>query len=546
MLATLHDDDARDPQSIPEAKRSKYWAEWLSAIQEELASLSAKGVYDEVRSIPPDRKPVQCKWVLHIKRDKDGTISCFKARLVAKGYTQIPGQDFTFTFAPVARWDSIRAVLSIAAIKDYEIRQLDVKTAYLNGPLDEEIYLKPPDGFSTPSTYWRLRKGLYGLRQAGRQWYQTLHEAYLSLGFTRSESDWCVYTRSTPSGFSMSATSVDDIIIASDSQIESDTAARQINEKYTTTDCGNVDWLLGCRITRWRSKRVLMIDQSQFTSSIVRQFGMEHCNPAKTPCFNERLTHDMCPKTDIERDTVASLPFRAIVGKCMYLATCTRPDIAYAVRELTRFMSNYGRKHFDAAKHLLRYLKGTCHRGIIYGDLNNSIPTTPTLHCFADADWGAADNRKSVSGYVVFCGGGPIAWSSKQQTIVALSSCEAEYVACTHSARQISWFRSLFSELGFPQTDPTPLFCNNQGTVACTHDPHLHSRMKHMDIRMHYIRDCVNRAVIQIKHIPGVENPADLFTKGLEKLIHCKWLGIIRLDVDHDSLTTLTTELLPR
>jgi hypothetical protein len=536
ILASLHDDDARDPQSIPEARRSKYWAEWLSAIQEELQSLKAKGVYEEVAKLPPDRKPVQCKWVLHIKRDKDGTISRFKARLVAKGYTQIPGQDFTFTFAPVARWDSIRAVLSIATIKDYEIRQLDVKTAYLNGPLEEEIYLKPPDGFCSSSPFWRLRKGLYGLRQAGRQWYHTLHDAYTALGFKRCESDWCVYTRSTSSGFSMSATSVDDIIIASDTNSESDNAAREINEKYATTDCGNAEWLLGCRITRWRAKRILMIDQSQFTSSILREFGMDRCNPAATPCFKTRLTHDMCPKTDAERDEVSSLPYRTIVGKCMYLATCTRPDIAYAVRELTRFMSNYGREHFAAAKHLLRYLQGTRHRGIIYGGLQNDVPTNPTIRCFADADWASADSRKSVSGYVVLCGNGPIAWSSKQQTIVALSSCEAEYVACTHSARQISWLRSILSELGFPQNDATPLSCDNQGTVACTHDPHSHSRMKHMDIRIHYIRDCVNRGMIRIQHVPGVENPADLFTKPLEKNIHCKWLCMLRLDIDHESI----------
>jgi hypothetical protein len=160
ILASLHDDDARNPQSIPEARRSKYWSEWLSAIQEELQSLKAKGVYEEVDKLPPGRKPVQCKWVLHIKHDKDGTISRFKACLVAKGYTQIPGQDFTFTFAPVARWDSIRAVLSIATIKDYEIRQLDVKTAYLNGPLEEEIYLKPPDGSLVATTLITINRAV--------------------------------------------------------------------------------------------------------------------------------------------------------------------------------------------------------------------------------------------------------------------------------------------------------------------------------------------------------------------------------------------------
>jgi hypothetical protein len=212
----------------------------------------------------------------------------------------------------------------------------------------------------------------------------------------------------------------------------------------------------------------------------------------------------------------------------MYLSTCTRPDISYTVRELACFMSNYGQRHFEAAKHLLRYLHGTRYRGIIYGDDN---PTT-TFQAFTDSDWAMTDNRKSVSGYVIECGGGPIAWSSKQQTIIALSSCEAEYLSCTHCARQIIWLRSLFKELGFPQPHATLLHCDNQGTVTCSHDPHSHSRMKHIDIRAHFIRDCVNTNTIDVIHIPGVENPADLLTKPLEKVTHRKWLKRIRLDIE--------------
>ena len=529
----MRDDDATDPQNIAEAKRSRYWSEWLSAIHEELESLKHKGVYDDTNVLPVDRKAIQCKWVLHIKRDKDGTISRFKARLVAKGYTQIPGQDFTFTFAPVARWDSIRSVLCLAAIHDYELRQLDIKTAYLNGPLDEEIYLKAPEGFGSSAPYWRLRKGLYGLRQSGRQWYLTLHQAYTALNYTRCESDWSVYTRTSSSGRSLSATSVDDILIASDSQSESDTAAREINDKFTSTDCGAAEWILGCRITRNRSRQLLMIDQYRFTMAILREFDMEHCNPVITPCPKTRLTSEMCPQNDSERTDAATLPFRAIVGKCMYLATCTRPDISYAVRELARFMSNYGRRHFEAAKHLLRYLQGTKSRGIIYGD---AVNMTPIFCSFADADWAMSDARKSISGYVVICGGGPISWSSKQQAIVALSTCEAEYIACTHSARQIIWLRSLFAELGFPQNAPTILHCDNQGAVTCSHDPHSHARMKHMDIRMHFIRDCVNAGVINVVHIPGTENSADLFTKQLEKVIHQKWLTSLRLILDQEKI----------
>ena len=156
IIHSLGDEEATDPQTLLDAKCSTYWAEWLTAINSELESLKAKGVYEEVQKLPPHHKPVHCKWVLHIKRDKDSTISHFKACLVTKGFTQIPGQDFTFTFAPVAHWDSIRSLLCIAAINDLELRQLDVKMAYLNRPLNEEIYMKAPDGFNFSSPFWHL------------------------------------------------------------------------------------------------------------------------------------------------------------------------------------------------------------------------------------------------------------------------------------------------------------------------------------------------------------------------------------------------------
>jgi hypothetical protein len=536
-LCALHDDTASDPSNVSEARKSDYWTEWLAAMHEELASLKAKGVYEEIATLPPGRSAIQCKWVLHIKRDKIGNISRFKARLVAKGFTQKPGQDFTFTFAPVARWDSIRSLLCLAALHDFEIRQLDVKTAYLNGPLDEELYMRAPEGFHFSSPYWRLHKGLYGLRQAGRQWYLTLHDAYSDLGFTRCGSDWSVYTRRSPSSFSMSATSVDDILLASDSKAESDLTASQINSKFTITDCGDADWILGCRITRCRPKRLLMIDQEQFILSILRQYDLDRCNKATTPLPSERLSADMCPKTDKDRALAATKPYSdycAIVGKCMYLSTCTRPDISYAVRELARYMSNYGTRHYAAAKHLLRYLKGTSSRGILYGNVDNM---TPIFRSFADSDWATSANRKSISGYLIECGGGPLAWSSKQQTLIALSSCEAEYIACTHCARQIIWLRALFTELGYPQEQATVLYCDNQGTVACTHDPHSHSRMKHIDLRAHFIRECVNRRIIDVHHIPGSQNPADLLTKPLLHTTHLKWLNLIRLDTDQPTVT---------
>lgn len=235
---------------------------------------------------------------------------------------------------------------------------------------------------------------------------------------------------------------------------------------------------------------MLIIDQEQYTTQILTDFRMENCNSVKTPCLAFRLTSEMCPTNKEEKQAAALLPYCAIVGKCMYLSNCTRPDISFAIHELAKSMSNYGPKHFEAAKHLLRYLQGTRSRGIIYG---NSPNTYPIFKVFANSDWAMSENRKSISGFLIECGNGPLTWSSKQQIVVALSSCEAEYIASSHCARQVLWLRSLFHELGFTQNFPTPLYCDNQGTVACTHDPQSHSRMKHIDIRAHFICDCVNR-----------------------------------------------------
>jgi Reverse transcriptase (RNA-dependent DNA polymerase) len=525
VICTISDDTAVDPNSVKDARNSVYWNKWLGTMQEELASLKAKSVYEPVHTLPASRRAVQHKWVLHIKHDKTNTISRFKARLVAKGFTQIPGQDFNYTFVPVARWDSIRTVLSLATVHDYELRQLDIKTAYLNGPLDEEIYMHVPPGSDTP--YWRLHKGLYGLRQAGRQWYLTLHETYSDLNYTRCKSDWSVYMHNIGKTVTISATSVDDILLATNSKEASDVAASELHSKFTVTDAGDAEWLLGCRITCWRDKCVLKLDQEQFVIRILCEFRMEFCNSTVMPCPKWRLTSDMCPSSDTERQNTSCLPYCAVVGKCMYLSTCTCPNISYTVRELARFMSNYGEKHFEAAKHLLCYLQGTRCRGLVYG---NTPSTYPIFCAFADSDWAMSEGHCSVSGFVIECGGAPVAWSSKQQAIVALSLCEAEYLSCMHCVRHIIWFCSLFQELGFNQKQPTVLYCDNKGTVVCMHDPHSHSQMKHIDIRAHFICDCVNKELIDVHHIPGTENPSDLLTKPLNKFIHEKWLTTLRLD----------------
>jgi len=507
-----------DEPTLKQAMESEHWPEWLAAIYEELESLKEMGVYEEVDQLPLDRKAVGSKWVFRLKRDEHGEIVRHKARLVAQGYTQIPGQDFNHTFAPVARWDSIRFILSLTAIYDWELRHLDVKTAFLNGILKEEVYLRRPEILG--HSYWRLIKALYGLKQSGREWYLDIDGTYQEMNYTRCESDWSVHRRREGNNISVTATSVDDILHATNSKAKANNFIEGLKSKYQITDIGEATWILGCRITQWRSRGMLKLDQERYAIRILQCYGMENCNAMSTPMAS-RLTSEMSPKTEEERGEMLKYPYRELVGKLMYLATCTWPDIAFTVRELTKFMSNYGCEHWQAAKHLLRYLQGTRSLGIIYGHKDEAFPL---FKGFTDSDWAQGELRKSVCGYVIEMGRGGISWSSKQQSIVALSSCEAEYVASMHAAKQILWLRSLAEELGFSQEAPTVLSCDNLGTIACTHDPHHHSRMKHINIRYHFVRDCALKFLIEIKHIPRTENVADLLTKPLPRVVHQKWI----------------------
>ncbi|KAF7371896.1 hypothetical protein MVEN_00047000 [Mycena venus] len=274
---------------------------------------------------------------------------------------------------------------------------------------------------------------------------------------------------------------------------------------------------------------MLRLHQKSYTESILREFGFKKCNSVATPMDpGTRLS----PQTDAisieDAQRVREFPYTAFVGKCMYLSTCTQPDISYTVRELARFMSSYGPSHITAAKHLLRYLKGTASYGIILGGQSETLH--PLLKGLTDSDWGMGDTRKSVSGFLIMMGNSPLSWSLKQQAVVALSSCKAKYLASTHCARDILWFRNLFAELGIPQIQPTTLFCDNQGTVACMHDPHAHSKMKHIAICEHFICNCVMKRLIDVMHVSNKENIADLFTKLLHRVLHARWVKMLRLD----------------
>jgi hypothetical protein len=315
------------------------------------------------------------------------------------------------------------------------------------------------------------------------------------------------------------------MLIALTSDAESDAVVAALASRLEITDNGEPKLHLGCTIERDRINRTIKLHQHiQSLSSAT--LAMINAIPFSTPMDpGTRLAPHTGVLSPDDEKRVKVFPCTAIVGKTMYLSTCTRPDVAYTIRELARFMKNYGPAHITATKHLLCYLKDSASHGILLGGGTETLH--PTFKAPTNSDWGMGDTCKSVSGFLIMIGNSPLSWSLKQQAVVALSSCEAEYLTATHCARDILWFRNLFAEPGHPQIQPTTLFCNNRGTA---HNPHTHSKMKHISIREHFIRNCMMKRLIDIVHASNKENITDLFNKPLHCILHSHWVKMLRLD----------------
>lgn len=500
-----------DPSTFKEVQSRPDWLEWKAAMDAEISQLHQLGTYS-LEEPPSDRKPIGCRWVYTIKRDPLGNIVKYKARLVAQGFSQIPGQDFLETYAPVMRLESYRALLALAAPNDWEIHQIDVVGAYLNGELDETIYMRQPPGYEDGSPRaCRLHKALYGLKQAGRVWNVKFNEVFVdSLSYTRLQSDFCVYIRRNSDGLVIVIIHVDDSTILASPPSIMPAAKEEISKLLTISDLGPSKTFLGLQIERDRSQKTITIHQSSYITKVLERFGMISSSPVSTPVDSHvKLSTDNSP-------SVSNFPYAAVIGSLMYAAIATRPDISHAVQKLSQYTSCFTQEHVTAVKRVLRYLNGTRSLGITYG-LNEDT----TLLGYTDADWGQdVNDRKSVSGYVFLISGGAISWSSKKQTSVALSTMEAEYVALAHATKDAIWIRSLLVDLGFPPPNPTLILCDNQAAIAYAHDNQFHARAKHISMAYHFTRDHITQGDIKVSYVSTKNNCADMFTKGLPRPTH--------------------------
>ncbi|KAM1357424.1 hypothetical protein ACFX2H_031230 [Malus domestica] len=493
-----------EPEKFEDAAKDE---SWMNAMKDELSMIEKNATWELVDR--PSNKPIiGVKWVFKTKLNLDGTVQKNKARLVAKGYAQKPGIDYNETFAPVARLDTIRTLIALAAQKSWKLYQLDVKSAFLNGVLEEEVYVEQPDGFvakGEEDRVYKLHKALYGLKQAPRAWYGEIDTYFSQCGFTRSLSEPTLSIKAEEKDILIVSIYVDDIIYTGSNKQMLEEFKEDMKRKYEMTDLGLLHHFLGMGIIQSTSS--IFIHQKKYASSLLDKFGLKECKPVLTPLVaTEKLT------TDDGSGAASEELYRSMVGSLLYL-TATRPDVMYASSLLARFMHCPTSKHVGTAKRVLRYIKGTLDYGLEYVKGKNSM-----LIGFCDSDWsGSIEDSKSTSGYAFSFGSGVFSWASVKQNCVALSTAEAEYISASEATTQAIWLRFVLEDFGEFQTEATPVHCDNTSAIAITKNSVFHQKTKHINRRYHFIKDALKDGIIDLVYCPTNEELADIFTKPLPK-----------------------------
>jgi Reverse transcriptase (RNA-dependent DNA polymerase)/gag-polypeptide of LTR copia-type/Integrase core domain/GAG-pre-integrase domain len=513
-----------DTPTYREATAGQHATEWKAATDSELASLVDAGTFT-LCALPPGFKAIGGKWVLKIKRGAGGEIIKFKARFVAQGFLQRYGVDYVDTYAPVARIPSIRIIIALTAHHDWELHQMDVKSAYLNGDLEEEIYMHQPEGYAAPGKeqhVWKLNKSLYGLKQAGRTWHHKIDVALKRRGFTTLDADHCVYVRRRTDSVIIIALYVDDLLIASNNLADLTQFKSDLSSEFKMEDLGEATFILGVKIERDRVARTITIGQSAYVTALLDRHGMTDCKPVTAPMDLSSTVHQLVKAPEGHQTPQdETRDYQSIIGGIMFAMLCTRPDIAFAVTTLSQFASNPMPAHAQALKRVLRYLKGTINHSITYIG-TGSVDSQPPLIGYSDADWAQSHDRRSVTGYAFLLCGGAISWQSKKQQTVALSTVEAEYMATTHAAKEAIWWRSVLGGLGYDVSIPTTLWSDSQGSISLAGNPEHHARTKHIDIQYHFIRQHLAEKTISLRFIGTEDMAADCLTKALERVRHEK------------------------
>ena len=496
-----------EPKNVEEALQDEGW---IMAMQEELNQFERSEVWKLV-SPPENHTIIGTKWVFRNKLDEEGNVVRNKARLVAQGYNQQEGIDFDETYAPVARLESIRMFLAYACFKNFKLYQMDVKSAFLNGFLNEEVYVRQPPGFEDdnfPNYVYKLTKALYGLKQAPRAWYERLSKFLIENGFSRGKVDTTLFTKSLNHDILIVQVYVDDIIFGSTNENLCKDFSKLMQGEFEMSMMGEMTFFLGLQVKQ--TKEGIFISQAKYTKELLKKYGMDKAKPIATP---------MSPTTKLEKDengkAVSEKVYRGMIGSLLYL-TASRPDILFSVCLCARFQANPKESHLIAVKRIFRYLLGTQNFGMWYAK-----HVSFDLLGFSDADYaGCKFDRKSTSGDCQFLGPCLVSWHSKKQSSVALSTAEAEYMAITNCCTQVLWMKYQLLDYGV-KLDKTPIKCDNTSAINLSKNPIQHSRTKHIEIRHHFLRDHVQKGHIELEFISTDFQLADIFTKPLNEERFC-------------------------
>ena len=497
-----------EPQTYKEAITSPEALSWKEAINSEVESILQNHTWELV-DLPPGSKPIGCKWIFKRKLKADGSVDKYKARLVAKGYRQKEGLDYFDTYSPVSRITSIRMLIAIASLNNMEIHQMDVKTAFLNGELDEEIYMEQPEGFvvqGQENKVCKLVKSLYGLKQAPKQWHEKFDHTMLSHGFKINECDKCVYIKTYANSCVFVCLYVDDMLIMGTSKDVIMSTKRLLSSIFDMKDLGLADVILGIQIKR--NNEGYILTQSHYVEKILNKYNQSNCKVAVTP-FDAN-----CKLKKNTGDAVSQLQYSQVIGSLMYLMNATRPDIAYSVSRLSRYTSNPGKDHWEALVRVLRYLKYT----ITYGLHYTKYP--PVLEGYSDANW-ISDNTetKSTSGYVFTLGGAAISWKSSKQTCIARSTMESEFIALDKAAEEAEWLRNFLEDIPVWHKPVTAIciHCDSMAAQVRAKSNIYNGKSRHIRRRHNTIKQLLSSGVISIQYIKSKANLADPLTKGLPR-----------------------------
>lgn len=479
---------------------------WKDAIKDELESMKKNQVW-EICEPPGNVKLLKSKWVFVIKEDENGVPTRYKARLVAKGFLQEEGVDYHETYAPVAKLTTIRVVLAVGMHKNLQFHQLDVKTAFLHGKLDEEIYMALPEGvIGEEGKACKLKKSLYGLKQAPKCWNERFNRTVLMLGFQRSKHDYCLYTRFDEKNdvILILLLYVDDLLIAGNKLKQIELLKEKLSSEFEMSDCGILKHFLGIKIEY--GNEYIKLSQKAGVQKLLSKFGMHECNPVRTPI--EKGLQMEYKKDNARLDK----PYREMLGSLMYVMLTVRPDMCFAVGFMGRYQQNPSEENWQALKRVVRYLKGTMDHTLVFKKDANA----KRIVGYADADFaGDVGDRKSVSGYLFKVYGCSVSWCSKKQTTVATSTSEAEYVALSAAVAEAVWLNGILTDLREDEKLPIQIFEDNRGCIAMAKNLEC-KRTKHIDVKHHFIRDHISNGLIDVQPIQTEEQLADLFTKSLD------------------------------